>query len=101
MRRIINGKKYDTETAEEVGYASSGGSKCDFSYWEETLFKKKTGEFFLSGEGHGFTRWACSCGNMSGYGHGLEPISLEEATEWGERHLSGEKYEDVFGQVEE
>ena len=65
MKKIINGKKYNTETAKEVGYRSSGGSTSDFSYWCQTLYRKRTGEFFLYGEGGPMTSYARSCGDNS------------------------------------
>lgn len=51
MKKIINGKKYDTDTAKEVGYSNNGLLSTDIDYIEETLYQKKTGEFFLYGEG--------------------------------------------------
>lgn len=36
MKKIINGKQYDTETARRIATATEG-----------TLYEKKTGEFFL------------------------------------------------------
>ena len=47
MKKIINGKKYDTETATSVGEYSSNYACSDYKYYDETLYKKKTGEFFL------------------------------------------------------
>ena len=51
MKKIINGKVYDTEKAKQVAYYSSAGSWRDFQHYEETLYLKKTGEYFLFGEG--------------------------------------------------
>lgn len=50
MKKIINGKKYDTETAREVA-CKAWGYYGDLNFVFETLYKKKTGEFFLYGEG--------------------------------------------------
>ena len=38
-----------------------------------------------------------------GYSGGTEiiPVSEEEARDWAERHLSADKYEDIFGEVTE
>ena len=51
MKQIINGKKYDTETAERLACEDAGLPVNDFAYWCEELYRKKTGEFFLHGEG--------------------------------------------------
>lgn len=37
MKRVIDGKRYDTETAELVAEASAICSGSDFDYWEESL----------------------------------------------------------------
>ena len=50
MRKIINKKMYNTNTAVEIASCSNDASTSDFDYYEETLYKKKTGEFFLYGE---------------------------------------------------
>lgn len=48
MKKIINGKKYDTETATYIcGYEYDTLSV--FSHIHESLFRKKDGEFFLYG----------------------------------------------------
>jgi len=50
MKKIINGKKYDTETATKLG-EDCRGYRGDIDFWSEELYRKKTGEFFLYGEG--------------------------------------------------
>ncbi len=52
MKKIINGKRYDTDTAEAVGYWDSKVGKSSFRWYEETLYQKRGGEFFLYGYGH-------------------------------------------------
>ena len=51
MKKIINNKVYDTDTARCVGSWSSSDDPRAFQYVEETLFRKKNGEFFLHGFG--------------------------------------------------
>ncbi len=41
MKKIINGKKYDTETATRLADWNNGG------YCKETLYQKHTGEYFM------------------------------------------------------
>jgi len=102
MKRIINGKKYDTETAKEVGYWSNGHSYSDFSYCCERLYRKKTGEFFLFGEGGAMSRYSRSCGQNEWCGGAdIIPMTEQEARNWAERHLDGDEYEAIFGDVEE
>ena len=52
MKKIINGRLYNTESAKKVGYYNNGRIYNDFSFFEETLYRKRTGEFFLHGEGN-------------------------------------------------
>ncbi len=51
MKKVINGKAYDTEKAKPVAHWKNWGSWRDFEHIEETLYRKRTGEFFLLGEG--------------------------------------------------
>lgn len=103
MKKIINGKKYDTETATYLGrYQSPGNGWSDFSYYEETLYRKKTGEFFLHGEGGPMTRYARSeSGNTRTGGETIIPLTIDEAKAWAEEKLEADKYEEIFGEVEE
>ena len=41
MKKIINGKKYDTETAEELAYWENMPNALDFNQYSETLYRKK------------------------------------------------------------
>lgn len=101
MKKIINGRKYDTETAKEVGYWSNGYPCSDFNHCEETLYLKKTGEYFLYGEGGALTEYARSvCGGSTG-GSRIIPMTEDGAKEWAMEHLECDEYEALFGEVEE
>ena len=50
-KKIINNRMYNTETAKQLGYWSNGYTPSDFYFAEETLYQKKTGEYFLVGHG--------------------------------------------------
>lgn len=102
MKKIINGKKYDTETAKKVGCAYSSVSRRDFSFWEEELYKKKTGEFFLYGSGGPASRYskAVDMNTWSG-DERIIPLTEDKAKKWCEKNLDVEEYEEVFGEVKE
>lgn len=101
MKKIIGGKRYDTDTAKEMGYASYS-NPSDFSYWRETLYRKNTGEFFLHGEGGPMSRYAETVGqNEWSGGQKIMPLSIDAAQEWAEEHLDGDEYEQIFGAVED
>jgi len=102
MKKIINGKVYDTDTAKELGSWANGGTWRDFSHMEETLYRKKTGEFFLHGEGGPMSRYAEAQGQNSWSGGSrIMPMTFTEAREWAEEHLDGDEYEAIFGAVAE
>lgn len=101
MKKIINGRRYDTETAQQVAqYAHSYPS--EFDYYTETLYRKKGGEFFLHGYGHAaspYCEWVDS--STRGAGERIVPMAYAEAQEWAEKHLDADEYEGIFGEVEE
>jgi len=101
MKKIISGKRYDTDTAKKVGY-DSYSNRRDFNFWAETLYRKNTGEFFLHGEGGARSRYAVTVGqNQWSGGEKIIPLSVEAAQAWAEEHLDAEEYEKIFGEVTE
>lgn len=102
MKKIINGKVYDTSTAKKVGEYWNGGGWRDFGHYEEKLFRKQTGEFFLHGEGGPTTKYAVSCG-QSGWesGEKIIPLSYSAAKKWAEDYLDADEYEAIFGEIAE
>lgn len=101
MKKIINGRRYDTETAKLVGHTSYS-TPGDFNYWCEDLYLKRTGEFFIHGQGGPMSKYLERIGeNEWGYGHEIRPISLERAQEWVEKYLDADIYEELFGRVSE
>lgn len=102
MIRIIKGKKYNTETANLCGSWDNGRGYTDFSHVSEELYQKRTGEFFLYGEGGPMSRYSRSTGQNSWSGdERITPLSFEEARAWAEEHLSADEYEATFGEVTE
>lgn len=102
MKKIINGRRYDTSTARLIGEYSKAISSSDFSHFEESLYCKKTGEYFLAGEGGPMTKYARSSGqNEWSGGSEILPITADDAREWAEKHLTAEEYEAEFGATAE
>lgn len=102
MKKIIGGKLYDTDTAKQIGYNSYGDGPRDFSYWCEILYKKRTGEYFLFGEGGPMSRYAISTSeNQWSGGQRISPMSYKSAQEWAQKNLNADEYMAEFGPVEE
>lgn len=102
MRKIINGKKYDTETAKEMWYYQYG-DWGDLFWWSEFLYRKRTGELFLYGIGGGQSKYAKSLGNGNyTTGDVIYPLTTEEALEYCENMgVSVEIMEKLFGEFPE
>jgi hypothetical protein len=94
MKKIIQGRKYDTETATLLGFDAGGDG---FRHWREELFRKRNGEFFLHGEGGPMTRYAKTCNDGWCGSEAITPLTPEAARQWGEEHLDADNYEAIFG----
>lgn len=78
VKRVIDGRVYDTATASCVSYVESSLVCDDFGWWEEYLCITRKGKWFTAG-----------CGNYSSrYGSGppIRPLSDTEARQWLEAH---------------
>lgn len=101
MKKIFRGRRYDTDTAKQVGYASNSDASY-VHFWEEKLYRKNTGEFFLHGSGGALSKYReqASQGSWRG-GEKIIPLTLEQAQQWAEENLDVDEYEKIFGAVEE
>ena len=101
MKKVINGKMYNTSTATLIGYEVAYDSDWMHRCREE-LYRKTTGECFLYGDGGPATRYGCTCSDGSmGAGQHILPLSESEAREWVEENLSTAKYIELFGEPAE
>ena len=101
MKKIINGKMYNTETAKCVGsdqYLYPG----ELYYCCETLYRKRNGEYFLHGEGGPASKYNVEVGENSwSGGEKIIPMDIHEAKEWAEEYIDAEEYVAEFGEPEE
>lgn len=100
MKKSIDGKIYNTETADEIcGYSFGNGG--DFGRVDETLYRTKKGVFFIAGSGGCQSKFAQATGpGWVGGGSGIEVVSEKEAMAFAERHGTAEDVEKFF-KVEE
>ena len=101
MRKVINGRTYNTETSKKIGNWDNGIYGSDFKSCEENLYKNTKGAYFLVGEGGPMSKYAVSYGNETSGSKELIPMTTTEAQEWAEEHLTAEEYEAEFGPQEE
>ena len=101
MKKVINGKVYDTGTARKVGCIDFGLEDRLFG-WSETLFVKRTGEYFLLGEGGPGSKYSVRTGvNESSGSTKIFPLAYDEACKWAEDNLDCDEYIAEFGEIAE
>lgn len=103
MKKIIGGKKYDTDTAQLVADDDNRFDCNALGYVHEWLYRKRTGEYFICGEGGPQSKYAepCKQAGWARNGSAIVPLTDDEAREWGEEHMDVDAYEAEFGEVEE
>ena len=101
MRKIIDGRTYNTKTSKFIGCWSNGHNSNDFNYCEESLYKNTKGAYFILGEGGAYSKYATVRGDNRGGGEEILPLTIEQAKEWVEKNMEAEDYESEFGIVEE
>jgi hypothetical protein len=99
MKKVIDGRQYDTEKAARV--ASAGiMNRGDPRHVSETLYLKRTGAYFLHGKGGFLSRYAQpKDGSAWEDGERIMPLSYEEAREWAQKNMDPARYEKYFGPV--
>jgi len=101
MKKVIDGALYNTDTANELG-SWNNHQYGSFGYCEETLYRTKSGKYFIYGTGGARSKYSQSCGNnMWGSGEHIEPVVMTEAVRWAEENLDGDEYIAAFGEPEE
>lgn len=96
MKRVIEGKIYNTETATEICDISRGNSG-DFDHINAELYKTKKGAFFIAGWGGASTGFARSTSDGNGRmgADGIIPLKENEALEYCE-YFAWDKVEEFF-----
>lgn len=90
MKKVIKGKRYDTESAVLIGGSSmADGGRNDFHGWEAELYRTpKSGVYFLAGSGGGLTIFAHVIEpGRAAFGRRIIPMEPSEALQWAEDNL--------------
>ena len=95
MKKIINGRRYDTDKATMVATIESRLPYTDFHYYEELLYRSPRGGWFLVGAGGALSRWGG--GFNGGAGTSIVPLSDAETKQWLESAEETHAIEEYFG----
>jgi hypothetical protein len=103
MKRIIDGKRYDTETAKQIATWNNGYPCNDFHAVEETLYRTVKGAWFLHYDGGALSDYRESCGSNSWTGsEGIQAILEGDAKAWLMEHNKVKALEEYFsGELED
>jgi hypothetical protein len=85
MRKVINGKTYNTEAATELGSDDRNELRMDdFCFFQETLYRSRTGNYFLYGIGGARTRFGIRVSDhwVNADEYRIIPLSEDEAVHW-------------------
>ena len=99
MKKIINKKVYDTETAKFIAGYHNGLSKGDFKFVSEDLYVTKKGQYFLHAKGGALTIYSEGEGNSSWRIETIILLSKEEVYDWLEENEHTEIIEEIFKDV--
>lgn len=81
MKRIINGKVYNTETGKQLAHRSYG-TYGDFNYYEESLYVSMKGSYYLKYSGGPLSPYGVKGTDGTRGDSGIKPFSADEAFEW-------------------
>lgn len=101
MEEIINGRMYDTETAQKKGTWANTWNDNDYSQVIETLYQKKNGEYFLECIGGPNSTYGDYCRGQNWGRTFLKPISSDDAIQWAKNKLSTDEYEALLDKISE
>lgn len=98
MKKIIDGKVYNTQTAKLIGEWDNGYSSADFNWACEILYQTQKGQYFLYGEGGPMSQHATWSGNSASEGSNIRLLTNEEALEWcADRGIDPDLVTELFG----
>ena len=97
MKRIIDGKTYNTKTATLICDTSNEYSRSDFKFESSDLYVTKKGAYFIAGSGGALSRFARRVSDGYCGGEGIIPISREDALSECERHGDTDDAAEFFG----
>jgi hypothetical protein len=99
MKKIINKKMYNTETAIEVATSGNGLPSSELGSYSEALFVTKKGVYFLWGEGGPMSKYVISFGNDLCGSEDIQALTKEAAYNWLEENQCFGAIEKYFSEL--
>lgn len=96
MKKVIRGRVCDTDTAKKIGEWDNGIYGSDINACSESLYRTKSGCYFLHGCGGANTKYATVSDGSWGSGEIIIPLEEESAIEWAKGHMSEDAYKLAF-----
>ena len=87
MKKIINGKLYDTDTAVYLGVWTNNLMPTDIGFHEKSLYRTNKGQYFLF--------------EVDDDSEFIYLYTEDEAKTFAESYLDADEYIKIFGEVEE
>ena len=89
MKKLIDGKLYDTESADLIAsvYPNGTQDQSNFHFLRERLYCTESGRYFIAGVGGPKTTYSqpAASGGVTG-GEDIRAVTEEQAFAWCERH---------------
>lgn len=97
MKKVINGKLYDTNTAEEI--CDFYNNMTGFKQYSKTLMKTEKGQYFFFEDGGALSCMCEPCGNGQTGSSNITLCTEEEAEEFAQKN-DIDVAEQEFGEIE-
>lgn len=82
MKKVINWKVYNTETAEYIWWCSNWLSCSDFKHWEEKLFKTKKWQHFIYWSWWPLSKYSLKEWNTTSWIDDIKLVDKDEILNW-------------------
>ena len=101
-KKVIDGKMYDTATADEICRVSNSLGMDDFDFLDASLYRTDNGRYFIAGDGGAASVLGvvnADRSRMIGLNR-IVALTEDEARSYVEKHADAETFENCFGAAE-
>ena len=86
MKTVINGKVYNTETADFINSYENTNNYSDYSHYREYLYVTQKGQYFIYGYGGPASPYAKHYLNSATEGRRIQLLDEQQAQAWAEEN---------------